>query len=122
MATRSSQLVEWVKKLVTFCVSVRNATSSEKISKETTEKFVSELADSFLIGAAMDIKSRFGDDLDKEDTTAVAKIVALYAPSSSGEAVAKEISSFHKTLEDNPSIKRKFFVQWAIIKRIIEHT
>lgn len=117
----SEQLVFYAKRFCLFCVDVwKDCGVPDVPSMERTIAYLDAIPNMVYISKVMDVKDRFAQELKDQNLSLVGKLVALYSESKSVEDMIEKMDKFTKYLEAHPEIKRKFFLYWTTMTRVID--
>ena len=116
----SEQLVFYVKRFVLFCVDCLRDIGKEGLPEPPhIEAAISAIPDVIWIKYVIETKEKYGEKLDQEDLSVVAKLIVEHSRALTVDGITKDMEMFTKFLSDNPNSKKKFFSYWRVIKAIV---
>jgi len=120
--TRTDQLVYVASKLACLCVDIMKEVDPccSLPEREIVEDLITrKLPPEFVVSYICEANEKFGNELECEDLSAVAKIVALASTSSNVGDITKQMLTFVGKLEETPVLKKKFFCYVKLLRKII---
>jgi hypothetical protein len=119
--SRTDQLVFFATKLACLCIDLmKDAGLIENLpNREALEQLLQTIPPEIIVSYIVEADEKFGKDLETEQLSAVAKLVALASNSKNARGVAAEMESFVNKLEESPALKKKFFCYVKLLRQII---
>lgn len=119
--SRTEQLIYYATKLACICVDLIKETGRMKDlpDHETLEELLKQLPPEFIISYIVEADEKFGKELEGEQLSAVAKIVALASTSNDVHDLTQDMESFVNKLEQTPALKKKFFCYVKLLRQIL---
>lgn len=118
---RTEQVVFFAKKLALLCMDiVKESGRAESIpGGEALMMLFDNLPPEMVVSYIMEADEKFGAELENEQLSSVAKLVALASSAQDVHGIAEDMEAFTGQLEKSPELKKKFFCYVKLLRRII---
>lgn len=119
--SRSEQLVFYIKRFAEFCVDVfRDSGCHDVPDKDKLRQMFDTIPGEIFIAYVLEMRERFGKELDAEDLSVVAKVVALVSQAKTAAGISTQMTNFVQALEGKPELKKKFFSYVKLITKLVK--
>lgn len=113
------QIVYYAKKFAVYCGEIARICGISNKTDEDVLGALSHIPEETLIGIVLEINEKYGQQLESENITPVAKLATQFSPSVTVEKILKDAKTFVDYLESNPDSKKKFFLYLKVMRTIV---
>jgi hypothetical protein len=113
------QALHYFRKFIVFAGNVAKDAGVTEMSGDDLLKKVDSVPKELILGIILETNEKYGQELENEDLNPVAKLATQFSPSITVRKILEDAGVFVNYLEENPEIKKKFFLYLKLIRTIV---